>query len=146
MVHTIRIDREKLFEEIWTEPILKVSERYNISDVGLLKPAEGCICRSSQSLLGAYRSRAKDYEAGAASRACRSPATVELSPTGPTVASETAAEARRAAREGTNNISAEEHFSYPLRGWARSGPYVNCLACRAKSFLFTKIRFPVPAL
>lgn len=37
MNNSIRIDRDKLFEEIWTEPMRKVSKRYEISDVGLAK-------------------------------------------------------------------------------------------------------------
>jgi ankyrin repeat protein len=35
-----RYDREKIYEEIWAEPMIKVAKRYNISDVGLAK-----ICR-----------------------------------------------------------------------------------------------------
>ena len=32
-----RYDREKIYEEIWSEPIQRVSKRYDISDVGLAK-------------------------------------------------------------------------------------------------------------
>jgi len=35
-----RYDREKIYEEIWSEPMIKVAKRYNISDVGLAK-----VCR-----------------------------------------------------------------------------------------------------
>jgi hypothetical protein len=33
-------DREKLYEEIWSEPMIRVAKRYNLSDVGLAK-----VCR-----------------------------------------------------------------------------------------------------
>lgn len=32
-----RYDREKIYEEIWSEPIQRVAKRYDISDVGLAK-------------------------------------------------------------------------------------------------------------
>jgi hypothetical protein len=32
-----RCDREKIYEEIWSEPIQRVCKRYGISDVGLAK-------------------------------------------------------------------------------------------------------------
>ena len=32
-----RYDREKIYEEIWSEPIQRVAKRYEISDVGLAK-------------------------------------------------------------------------------------------------------------
>jgi hypothetical protein len=35
-----RYDREKIYEEIWSEPIQHVAKRYGISDVGLAK-----VCR-----------------------------------------------------------------------------------------------------
>jgi hypothetical protein len=35
-----RYDREKIYEEIWSEPIQRVAKRYDISDVGLAK-----VCR-----------------------------------------------------------------------------------------------------
>ena len=35
-----RYNREKIYEEIWSEPIQHVAKRYNISDVGLAK-----VCR-----------------------------------------------------------------------------------------------------
>jgi hypothetical protein len=35
-----RYDREKIYQEIWSEPIQHVAKRYNISDVGLAK-----VCR-----------------------------------------------------------------------------------------------------
>jgi hypothetical protein len=34
---TILFEREKLYDEIWAEPILQVAKRYGISDVGLAK-------------------------------------------------------------------------------------------------------------
>ena len=30
-------DREKLYKEIWAEPMIKVVQRYNVSDVALKK-------------------------------------------------------------------------------------------------------------
>jgi hypothetical protein len=36
----IGVDRDRLFEEVWAEPMLNVSKRYNISDVCLAK-----VCR-----------------------------------------------------------------------------------------------------
>ena len=33
-------DREKLYEEVWAEPVTKVAERYGISDVAIAK-----VCR-----------------------------------------------------------------------------------------------------
>src|SRR5206468_10091611 len=35
-----RYPREKIYEEIWTEPMIKVAKRYNVSDVALAK-----VCR-----------------------------------------------------------------------------------------------------
>ena len=35
-----RYDREKIYQEIWAEPIQRVAKRYNLSDVGLAK-----VCR-----------------------------------------------------------------------------------------------------
>ena len=32
-----RYDREKIYEEIWSEPIQRVAKRYDISDVGLAR-------------------------------------------------------------------------------------------------------------
>lgn len=32
-----RIERETLYNEVWSEPITKISKKYEISDVGLIK-------------------------------------------------------------------------------------------------------------
>ena len=34
---TLLFEREKLYEEIWAEPMMQVAKRYGISDVGLAK-------------------------------------------------------------------------------------------------------------
>ena len=34
---TLLFEREKLYEEIWAEPMMQVARRYGISDVGLAK-------------------------------------------------------------------------------------------------------------
>jgi len=36
-----QVDRETLYNEVWTEPVTVVAQRYGLSDVGLAK-----ICRS----------------------------------------------------------------------------------------------------
>ncbi len=40
MTDRYTLDRDKLYEEVWTEPMTKVSKRYEISDVALAK-----VCR-----------------------------------------------------------------------------------------------------
>jgi len=35
-----RYPRERIYEEIWAEPMIKVAKRYNVSDVALAK-----VCR-----------------------------------------------------------------------------------------------------
>lgn len=35
------VSREALYEEVWTDPVTKVAQRYGLSDVGLAK-----LCRS----------------------------------------------------------------------------------------------------
>lgn len=35
--HRVRLEREKLYEEVWAEPITVIAARYNLSDVGMAK-------------------------------------------------------------------------------------------------------------
>ncbi|GEM_PF-4959883 len=37
IAETIIFEREKLYQEIWAEPVMQVAKRYGISDVGLAK-------------------------------------------------------------------------------------------------------------
>jgi hypothetical protein len=37
MTDSYTLDRDKLYEEVWAEPMTKVSKRYEISDVALAK-------------------------------------------------------------------------------------------------------------
>lgn len=48
---TIRYEREKLYEEVWAEPVQIVAKRYGVSDIALRKT--GWFCR----LLGIRRRR-----------------------------------------------------------------------------------------
>jgi hypothetical protein len=34
---TSRYDRERLYKEVWSEPVLAVAKKYGLSDVGLAK-------------------------------------------------------------------------------------------------------------
>ena len=37
---TIRYEREKLYDEVWAEPVQTVARRYGVSDVALRKTCE----------------------------------------------------------------------------------------------------------
>ena len=36
-MHMVVYERDKLYEEVWAEPVMKVAERYGVSDVALAK-------------------------------------------------------------------------------------------------------------
>jgi hypothetical protein len=37
MEETIRLNREELYEQVWSTPMTKLAKQYQISDVGLAK-------------------------------------------------------------------------------------------------------------
>jgi hypothetical protein len=42
---TIRYEREKLYEQVWAEPVIKVAKVYGVSDVALRKTCKKLLVR-----------------------------------------------------------------------------------------------------
>jgi hypothetical protein len=42
---TVEFERNALYEEVWKDPVSKVSARYELSDVGLRKSVKSSKCR-----------------------------------------------------------------------------------------------------
>jgi ankyrin repeat protein len=59
-----RYDRQRLYDEVWTEPTQKVALRYGISDVALSKVCRLLDCRNLPAAIGRRRARADRFRVG----------------------------------------------------------------------------------
>ena len=57
-----RYDREKIYDEIWSEPIQRVAKRYDISDVGLAKVCKKLNIPRPGLVIGPKRQRASLFQ------------------------------------------------------------------------------------
>ncbi len=65
-----RYDREKIYEEIWAEPIMHVAKRYGMSDVGLGKICKKLKIPGRDSVTGPRRQPANLYPHDLRFRSC----------------------------------------------------------------------------
>ncbi len=62
--HTETYEREKLYDEVWKEPVLVVAKRYGLSNVGLAKACRKTRCPPSATrILGCDQGRTEGTSA-----------------------------------------------------------------------------------